>query len=246
MRERQGSDPWRRPVTKYRFLLLAVLLSACTAKTDSATELTVTLDTPLNATISWHDTTPNTAGHAVEFATDPNGEYTTLQFAPVEQTAYQHPDLIPDTTFYYRVRPYSGPTTEAREITLPPGELDDATQATDHGWMVPTTVPGSTTTESLRAGGGTPTDFHATIMHANGIRFTWTDHANDEDGYLLEVKAVNTTTFTPVAVMDPNINSTGLITLPTEKTATYRVRAFYWGKTSNTAHVKSGPDPDAG
>jgi hypothetical protein len=182
----------------------------------------------------------------VEFATDPNGEYTTLQYAPVEQTTYKHPDLIPDTNFYYRVRTYSGPASDPREITLPPGELDDETQATDHEWITPKTLPGTVAdASSLRAGGGAPTDFLATIVHANGIGFTWTDHATDEDGYLLEVKAATATTFTPAAVLDPNTNSTGLITLPDEKTATYRVRAFHWAATSNVAHVKTGPDPDA-
>jgi hypothetical protein len=81
-------------------------------------------------------------------------------------------------------------------------------------------------------------------VHANGIRFTWTDHATDEDGHLLEVRPAGATTFTPAAVLDPDVNSTGLITLPEEKSATYRVRAFHWGGTSNVAHVKSGPDPD--
>ena len=229
-------------------LVLAVALSACSTespKTDSAAELTAVLDNPLNVTLTWRTTDLHAAGRAVEFATEPNGEYTTLQYAPIEQTTYRHPDLIPDTNFHYRVRTYSGPTSESREITLPPGELDDETQATDHEWITPKTVPGAVAdVSSLRAGGGAPTDLQATIMHANGIRFTWTDHATDEDGYLLEVKAATATTFTPAAVFDPNTNSTGLITLPDEKTATYRVRAFLWTGTSNTAHVKTGPDPD--
>ena len=229
-------------------LVLAVALSACSTespKTDSAAELTAVLDNPLNVTLTWRTTDPHAAGRAVEFATEPNGEYTTLQYAPIEQTTYRHPDLIPDTNFHYRARTYSGPTSESREITLPPGELDNETQATDHEWITPKTVPGAVAdVSSLRAGGGAPTDLQATVMHANGIRFTWTDHATDEDGYLLEVKAATATTFTPAAVLDPNTNSTGLITLPDEKTATYRVRAFHWTGTSNTAHVKTGPDPD--
>lgn len=47
----------------------------------------------------------------------------------------------------------------------------------------------------------------------------------------------------PAAVLDPDVTSTGLITLPEEKTATCRVRAFHWGETSNVAHLKSGPIP---
>lgn len=231
-------------MTKLPLLILAAALTACSAespKTNSADVLTAILDSPLNATLTWRSTDPNAAGKAVEFATEPNGEYTTLQYAPLERTTYRHPDLIPDTNFYYRVRTYSGPTSEEREITLPPGELDDATQGADHEWITPKTVPGP---PPLRAAGGAPTDFQATVVHANGIRFTWTDHATDEDGHLLEVRPAGATTFTPAAVLDPDVNSTGLITLPEEKSATYRVRAFHWGDTSNVAHVKSGPDPD--
>jgi hypothetical protein len=225
-------------------LILAAALAACSTEspeTDSANALAATLDSPLNATLTWRSTDPNAAGQAVEFATELNGEYTTLQYAPLEQTTFRHPDLIPETNFYYRVRTYSGPTSEEREITLPPGELDDATQGADHEWITPKTVPGATrATTSL----GAPTDFQATVVHANGIKFTWTDRATDEDGYLLEVRAAGATAFTPAAVLDPDVNSAGLITLPQEKSATYRVRAFRWGDTSNVAHVKSGPDPD--
>lgn len=223
-----------------KLLILLILATACSAESpNSADDLTATLDSPLNATLTWRQADSKAAGRAVEFATEPNGEYTTLQYAPLGQTTFRHPDLIPDTNFYYRVRTYSGPTSEQREITLPPGELDDATQATDHEWITPKTVPGPTpTTASL----GAPTDFQATVMHANGIRFTWTDHARDEDGYLLEARPAGATAFTPAAVLDPDVNSTGLITLPEEKSATYRVRAFRWGDTSNVAHVRSGPD----
>jgi hypothetical protein len=223
-------------VTKLLLLPALLLLAACS--TGSAESLTATLDSPLNATLTWRTTDPNAAGRVVEFATEPNGEYTTLQFAPLEQTTFRHPDLIPETNFYYRVRAYSGPTSEQREITLPPGELDDATQATDHEWLTPKTLPDPA---PVRTAGGAPTDFQATVMHANGIKFTWTDHATDEDGYLLEVRRAGVTTFTPAAVLDQDITSTGLITLPEEKTATYRVRAFRWGETSNVAHVRTGP-----
>ncbi|MET1071726.1 MAG: fibronectin type III domain-containing protein [Umezawaea sp.] len=237
-------------MTKLRILpvlLSACALVACSTGADSAAEVTAILDSPLDATVTWHENDPGAAGHAVEFATEPGGEFTTLEFAPSSRDSYRHPDLIPDTTFSYRVRTYFGPTTENRGITLPPGELDDATQATDHQWMVPTTVPGpAVPTASIRTSAdGAPTDFRATVVHANGIRFTWTDRASDEDGFLLEVKASGAADYKAAVVLEPNVNSAGLITLPEEKSATYRVRAFYWGPTSNVATVKSGPDPDA-
>ena len=82
-------------------------------------------------------------------------------------------------------------------------------------------------------------------MNATGVQFTWTDHASDEDGYLLEVRPRPNPDFTVAAVLDPDINSTGLTTLPDEKTASFRIRAFYYGTPSNTAHQTTGPEPSS-
>ena len=86
------------------------------------------------------------------------------------------------------------------------------------------------------------TDLKATIMHSRGILFTWSDRSCDEEGYLLEVKPQGSQEFEVAAVLDPNINSFGLITLPNEKRASFRVRAFYYGKPSNLVHEITGPD----
>ncbi|MGO4421514.1 fibronectin type III domain-containing protein, partial [Streptomyces sp. MCAF7] len=65
-----------------------------------------------------------------------------------------------------------------------------------------------------------------------------------EQGYLLEDRPQGGDRFRPVAVLDRNINSFGLITLPNEKRATYRVRAFSYGKGSNVVHLKTGSAPE--
>ncbi|HEX6345303.1 hypothetical protein [Umezawaea sp.] len=133
-----------------------------------------------------------------------------------------------------------------RKIALPPGELDDGTQAEDHAWVTPRTVPGVVDgVSSVRAGGGVPGDFRGTVVHANGILFTWVDRADDEDGYLIEVKAEGASVFTPAAVLQAGVNSAGLITLPGEKVAEYRVRAFCWGEGSNVVRVRTGADVDS-
>jgi hypothetical protein len=41
-------------------------------------------------------------------------------------------------------------------------------------------------------------------------------------------------------VLDPDINSTGLVTLPEEKHASYRIRAFAYGERSNVVHLTTG------
>jgi hypothetical protein len=187
------------------------------------------------------------AGRIVEFATEPGGRYTILGFLPPERTKYIHPDLIPRTPFYYRVRAVHGPATDWVSITLPAGSFDDDAKARndDHVWAEPRTVSrGTVATQPIRGAAtpatGAPTDLKATVKHANGIWFTWTDHSSDEEGFLIEVKPKGSADFTVAAVLDPNINSFGLITLENEKAADYRIRAFHYGPSSNVAHQKTG------
>jgi hypothetical protein len=216
------------------------------ADATSATRLAATLVSPTDITLAWKDNEPDVAGRAVEFATEPNGQYTVLQFVPPSQSTFEHRDLMPDTTFYYRVRPVFGPASRSVEVTLPPGALDETSQD-DQEWAKPRAdsrgpVPEETIRNGSTAEAAAPTDLTATIMDANGIKFTWTDHARDEEGYLLEVRPEGSADYGVAAVLDPNITSVGMVTLPNEKKASYRVRAFYYGESSNVAHRKTGQD----
>jgi hypothetical protein len=44
------------------------------------------------------------------------------------------------------------------------------------------------------------------------------------------------------AVLDPNVTSSGLMSRPDEKVASYRVRACYHGASSGLAHGATTPD----
>lgn len=200
--------------------------------------LTATLDSPVDVTLRWPD---DSAGRMVEFATAPGGPYTTLAFLPPHRTSYHHPDLLPETPFYYRVRPYDGGTTGAVTVTVP-ADAPDLT-ATDPHWPDPRPVPHpGVATASLREDprAAAPSDLAAKVMTADGIRFTWTDHASDEDGFLLETKPDGAPEFAPVAVLDRDIGSCGLATLPAERSASFRIRAFRYGPPSAVAYQHTG------
>lgn len=238
-----------------RFLVLpalALLLSAC-ATTDSATpdpavkqapgQLSVHLDTPVDATIRWDNSGPPVAGRVLEYAHQPDGEYTVLKFLAPEETSFRHPDLIPETRFYYRLRPFYGTASPEQAVTLPEPKPGEKPEEDGHEWAVPQTLPGApAATQSLRgnASAAAPTEVKATVMTSQGIRFTWRDNATDEDHYAIEVKAAGAQSWSTAALLDPNITSFGLVTLPEERTAAYRVRAFYYGSASNLVDIRTG------
>lgn len=86
-------------------LAVALLAAGCSA---AAPAFTATLTTPTDVVLSWPD---DGAGHRVEYANDPAGPWTTLRFLPAHTTSFHHPDLIPETPFYYRERPFTGPVS---------------------------------------------------------------------------------------------------------------------------------------
>ena len=71
-----------------------------------------------------------------------DGEYVVLEFAPPSKNSYTHPDLIPETPFYYRVRPFTGPASSTVDITLPPGE--EVPETDGHQWAQPRKGGGGT------------------------------------------------------------------------------------------------------
>lgn len=231
-------------------MLLPGLLTGCSGahpRSNAAPlpvdDLSATLVSPTDIALEWRARDREAAGRVVEFATERKGPYTTLEFLPPRKTSFTHPDLIPNTPFYYRLRAFHGPASEPIKVTLPKGSFDEKTQRSDHDWTAPTTEPGRpAATASIAEEAAAPTDLSAVIMHANGIRFRWTDRATDEEGQLLEVKPAGSSEFKVVAVLDPDVNSFGLVTLPNEKQAWYRVRAFAYGPPSNVAHQQTGSD----
>ncbi|MGW6746692.1 hypothetical protein ACWGDX_39155 [Streptomyces sp. NPDC055025] len=69
------------------------------------------LVTPTDIDLSWRAGASGAAGHVLEFATEEAGPYTVLEYLPPGTTTYRHPDLIPRTTFFYRLRAFQGPAS---------------------------------------------------------------------------------------------------------------------------------------
>src|SRR4029079_2787718 len=95
------------------------------SKNNESIRLTATMPSKFDVVLHWDDPSAIAAGHVVEFATEKEGQYVGLGFLASSQTELTHPRLIPDTTFYYRVRPYCGPASESVDLSLP-ADLSDA------------------------------------------------------------------------------------------------------------------------
>jgi hypothetical protein len=234
-------------------LLCASGLAVCStglrgeSSPTSTIHLSSTLVSPIDVVLTWSDTSPVATSHTIEYSTDPKGPYITLSFCPPSQTTYKHPNLMPQTTFYYRVRPICGPATDPVDVTLP-AQLSDAAykdtyfnKPEDFSWAPPKILPDNAPIEkkSLRdaatAAEAAPTDLKATLVPStvSGFELTWTDHSSDEDGFLLETKEAGSSEFTVCAFITPKINAFGWALKPPARKGTFRIQAFYYGTPSN-------------
>jgi hypothetical protein len=221
-------------------------------------QLTAAMPSKFDVILNWWDSSSNCAGHLVEFATEPHGEYTTLAFQPSDRTTFTHPRLVPDTTFYYRVRPYFGPASAPAEVNLP-SSLSDTEYTTryaqpeDYSWGAPDTIPAQTSVDrnsihdSKTFAAARPTNLKALIAPetVSGIHLTWTDHDSDAEGYLIEMKADHESDYKVCAIVGTNINSFGWSLAPPQRQASFRVRAYYLGHASNLVSEKTGPESEA-
>lgn len=211
-----------------------LFLAACGQERQDPV-LTSELTSPTDVTLHWRPEA-GAAGQVVEYANAADGEYVVLEFASPAKNSFKHPDLIPETQFYYRVRPFTGPASATVDVTLPPGDETPEIEGPD--WTAPR--KDGKGTHPVSSAGATPGNLKAEVKHANGILFTWEDQASDEEGYLIEVKPAGAADYRVAVQLDPDTTSYGVITLPDEKTATYRVRAFRFGAASNLTHQTTG------
>ncbi|MEV4018680.1 fibronectin type III domain-containing protein [Nonomuraea angiospora] len=225
-------------------LALALVVAGCAAPRqerpqDPAVRLEAALVSPTDIALRWRGRDPGAAGHVLEFATEPQGPYTILGFLPPEQSAYTHPDLMPRTTFHYRLRPYYGAASAPVDVTLGDGPYPKP----GPGWAEPRVLPGgSPGTRPVGGEGAAPTGLTATVTQADGVAFRWADRARDEEGFLLEDRPAGRPDYRVTAVLAPDVNAFGLVTLPEERHASYRVRAFRYGPPSNVVRRTTGDD----
>ncbi|MEV7045296.1 fibronectin type III domain-containing protein [Amycolatopsis sp. NPDC051061] len=188
---------------------VALLVAGCSSPAPPP-PFTASLTSPTDVVLSWPD---DADGHRVEYADDPAGPWTTLRFLPAHTTSYHHPDLIPETPFYYRQQPFSGPVSPETTVGAP-------------------AVPS--------AGGTAPAHLRAGAAADGTLTFSWTDLSHDEAGFLLEIRRPGAPDFDPVEVTDPDTTTCTLSVLPGEEGSAYRLRALHYGPLSPVVHQTTG------
>lgn len=218
--------------------LALAALTGCSSTGQPAArlQLDATLTSPVDITLEWSGTPAETASTIVEFATEPDGRYTILTvLAPGERT-FEHPDLMPKTPFYYRVTPVLGPASEPAAVHLPSATIfrGPGTGAR------PGPIRGTDDAAGESGAVGAPSDVAVKSAGADEVRVTWKDNSSDEEGFLLEIKPDGQPAYRVAGFVDPGATFTELSTLPAERKASYRIRAFYRGPASNLAHQTTG------
>lgn len=245
------------------FVTLAGGLTGCTRPMPQPSEtgaihLSASRVSPVDIAMEWRHAASDAAGYVLEYSNRPETEeYVPLGFFPPSHTRFSHQRLMPETTFYYRVRPYYGPASKPVEVSLAKELTAEAYAAAyalpeDYRWASPATVPeaSNVTRRSIRDASApvdaAPADLTAELIShtVSGFKLTWTDRSTDEEGFLLEGKRPGSSEYRVCALVEPNINSFGWAFEPPERTGSFRVRAYYYGEPSNVVMLLTGKDPE--
>src|SRR5262249_19692372 len=81
------------------------------------TELTAILADPINIDLKWKDNAKDEAGYFVEYSPYANESFVIIEALGPNTTTFRHANLMPQTKFLYRVRPFFGVASNIAEVT---------------------------------------------------------------------------------------------------------------------------------
>ena len=206
--------------------------------------LTATLVDPLDIELRWKDNATAEAGYFVEgYFVGPTDPSTTREFLivnvlPPDTTQYRHRRLLPETRFFYRVRPFFGEPSNVAEVAT----RKEGPQSTlaERPAAAPTRAGEGPSLRSAAAAQATPAHLQATLIPPAGVRLDWQDRAADEDEYVVEVKQEGIASFQASAFLARDSTSLTTYDFPFESRVAFRVRAFVYGPPSNVAGQTTG------
>ncbi|MDD5652813.1 MAG: fibronectin type III domain-containing protein, partial [Candidatus Omnitrophica bacterium] len=161
-------------------------------------DLTATVISGTQINLTWVNNANNLTKFKLERKTD-NTAYSQIAMPEIEPTTYSDTNLTPGTKYYYRIR---------------------ATNDTgDSGYSNEVSV-----TMPLPA--AAPSNLVASSALVNQINLSWTDNANNENGFKLERSAAQANGFTQIANLGANTTAYEDKDLASGMTYYYRIKAF--------------------
>jgi hypothetical protein len=241
----QARTPALRLAVAITFAVLASAIAGETREVSfaSPSELTAMLADHLNVELHWKNNATAAGGGWIEFTT-PGDDFIKLDAVWPDKTTFRHPDVVPETKFIYRVRPFFGKPSKA--VAVATGSATSKPSTEEEG---PLDEPGKTAStdvahqKSIRSMASfedaSADQVTATLSSPTSAIIRWEDRASDEDGYLLEVSADPEKDFKICALLPANTTSFRKIQLPPNMKCYFRVRAFFYGEPSNIASVNT-------
>jgi uncharacterized protein len=174
------------------------IVNATTTNLPAApTNLVVTSVTTNRINLAWTDNATNESGFKIERKTA-GGSYSQIATVGANVTSYSSTSLSNNTTYYYRVRAYNSYGNSG---------YSDEVGATTGG--IPTA----------------PTGLTFSGLTQNSVTLSWTDNAQNEEGYRIERRTAGGS-YTQVATVDKNVTTYTNTGLSSSTTYYYRVRAY--------------------
>ena len=179
--------------------LMAVSANTLPAPATPA-NLQATAASGTRVNLSWTDQSNNELGFALERSSDGVNFYL-ADTVGAGDANYSDLTVQPGTTYFYRVRAYNpgGSSGYANTVSVTPPAV---------------TLPNA------------PSSLKATALTLGRVSLTWSDKANNEDGFQIERKTGSTGTWQLIATVAANSKSYTDTSTARRTTYSYRVRAF--------------------
>jgi hypothetical protein len=171
--------------------------------------------------LTWADSDNTEQGFKIERCTGAGcSNFAQIAAVGANVTSYSNTGLTASTSYSYRVRAYNAA-----------GDSDYSNTA-------------SAVTQAAPALPAAPTNLFATVASKSQINLSWTDHADNETGFLIErCKGSTCTNFALIATVGVNVTTYANTGLSKNTTYRYRVRAYNASGNSAYSNIASATTP---
>jgi hypothetical protein len=189
---------------------------------DAPSDLTATPQSTSQVNLSWTDGASSEDGFKIERCTGAGcSNFAQIATVGANVTSYSNNGLSASTTYNYRVRAYNSGGDSAYSNT----------------------VSATTPAPALPA---PPSNLTATPQSTSQVNLSWTDMANNEDGFKIErCLGAGCSNFAQIATVSSNVTSYPNNGLSASTAYSYRVRAYNSGGDSSYSNTASTTTPAA-